>query len=93
MRAVGRSERGAVPLEVVVNDKFVVIPGKDQVRAGSFVIGVEQKLGVGNDDGIGRRVDLRGIHMHIRVRMRSRAFMVKRGVEFASVIQRATAKG
>jgi len=36
-----------------------MIPGKDQVAAGSRIVGMEQKLGVGNNDRVGGRMRLR----------------------------------
>jgi len=38
-----------------VQHQFAVVPGQDQVDAGSLEISVEQQLRVGNDDGTDRR--------------------------------------
>ena len=57
MGAVGRGQRGALlALEIIVQDEFAVVLGKDQVDAGSLEIPVEQKLRVGNDDRVRGRV-------------------------------------
>jgi len=70
-----------------------VIPGQDQVGSGPRIIGMEQELRVGNNDGVSGRMRLRGIDMRIRVGVRIGTFRRKRGVKCASVIQRTTTKG
>ena len=96
MGAIGRRQRSALlALEVIVQDQFVVVFGKDQVKAGSLEISVEKQLRVRNDNGIRRSV--RGarrnrLDMDVRIGMRPRPSAGKSGVEFANEIQRATAK-
>ena len=91
--AVGGSERGVLlALEIVVQDEFAVVLGKDQVDAGSREIAVEQKLRVGNQDRIRGGVRGQMIDVDIGGRMRARAVRRNRGVKFANVIQRGTAK-
>jgi len=56
MGTIGRRQRGALlALEVVLQHQFAVVPGQDQVDAGSLEISVEQQFRVGNDDGADRR--------------------------------------
>ena len=96
MGAIGRRQRGALlALEVIVQDQFVVVLGKDQVDAGPLEVAVEQQMRVGNDDRIRRRMRrVRGNRLDVAMpmRMQARAVSGKLGVEFASVIQWATAK-
>src|SRR6266404_2644030 len=56
MGTIGRRQRGALlALEVILQHQFAVVPGQDQVDAGSLEISVEQQFRVGNDDGADRR--------------------------------------
>ena len=64
MGAIGRGQRGALlALEVVVQDEFVVVAGQDQVDAGPLEVAGEQQMGVGNDDGVRRRMRRNAIDM------------------------------
>ena len=57
VRAIGRRQRRALlALEVILQDQFVVVPGKDQVDAGPLEVAVEQQLRVRDDDRVRRRV-------------------------------------
>ena len=53
MGAIGRRQRGALlALEVILQDQFLVVLGKDQVDAGPLEIAVEQQMRVRNDDRV-----------------------------------------
>src|SRR5947209_19707596 len=74
MGAVGRRQRSALlALEVIRQEQFVVILGKDQVNAGSLEIAVEQQMRSGDDDRIrgGVRSGWRNsLEVAMRMRMR-----------------------
>ncbi len=90
----GEASGGALlALEIIVQDEFAVVLGKDQVDAGALEIGVEQKMRVGDEDRIRGRVRGQMIDVEIGGGMRPRAVRRKRGVKFANVIQRATGNG
>jgi hypothetical protein len=95
--AIGRRQRGALlALEVIVQHQFMVVPGKHQVDAGPLEVSVEQQLRVGNNDGVRgnmRRVRADRLDMGVPVRVQTRAVSVVLGVEFAGIIQWATANG
>ena len=58
--AIGGCQRGSLlALEVIVEDQFAVIPGEDQINAGSLEITVEEQVGIRNDDGVRRSMDRR----------------------------------
>jgi hypothetical protein len=93
MRSVGRGQRLVLlALEVVVQDEFIVVVGQDEVAARTLEIGAEQKMRVGNDDRIRRRMRMAGVQMD-EMGMIPRAVRGNRAVKFASVIQRATTTG
>ena len=75
MGAVGRRQRSALlALEVIRHDQFVVVLGKDQVKAGSLEISVEQQLRIGDDNRIRRSVRSgrrNGFEVAVRMRMRA----------------------
>ena len=57
MGAIGRRQRGALlALEVIVQDQFVVVLGKDQVDAGPLEVAAEKQMRVRDDDGVRRSV-------------------------------------
>ena len=94
MGAIGRRQRGALlALEVIVQDQFVVVLGKDQVDAGPLEVAVEQQMRVRDDDGVRRRVRGYRIDMVMGIGMSTRTVNVQLGVEFADEIQLATANG
>ena len=74
-----------------MQDDFAVVPGEDQVNAGSLEVAVEQQMRVGNNDSV-----LGHARMWQRMDGRSQraapAFGCHR-VEFARIIQGATRKG
>ena len=94
MGAIGRRQRGALlALEVILQDQFAVVPGQDQVDAGSLEISVEQQLRVGDDNGAsGGPMCRHRIDVDVRMVRRTRAIKRQFGVEFAGVIQRSTPK-
>jgi hypothetical protein len=60
MRAIRRRNRGAfLALEIIVQDKIVMILGNDQVVPGPLEIAMEKKLRVRNNERVRRRMDLR----------------------------------
>ena len=91
VRAIGRRQRRALlALEVIVQDQFVVVVGKDEIDAFTLEIAVEQQLRVRNDDRVGRR--MRRVLGHrldvgLPLGMQTGAVGRERGVEFARVIQ------
>ena len=91
MRAIGRRQRRALlALEVIVQDQFVVVAGKDEVDAGPLEIAVEEQLRVRNDDGVRRRMRRmlgNRLDVGMPLGMQTRAVSRERGVEFAGVIQ------
>ncbi len=97
VRAIGRRQRRALlALEVIMQDQFVVVPGKDQVDAGPLEISVEKQLRVRDDDGVRRRVrSVPGnrLDMGMALGMQTRAVSRELGVEFARVIQGPPQKG
>ncbi len=67
--AIGRRQRGALlALEIILQDQFVVVFGKDEVDAGSLEISVEQQLRVRDDNGAGGR-PMRGHRIDVGVRI------------------------
>src|SRR6266481_3856606 len=91
MGAVGRRQRSALlALEVIRQEQFVVILGKDQVNAGSLEIAVEQQMRSGDDDRIrgGVRSGWRNsLEVAMRMRMRAWTSNGEHGIIFAGVIQ------
>ena len=74
----------------------MVVFGKDQIDAGPPEVTVEKQLRVGDDDRIRRRVRRmrsNGFDMAMPIGMQAPTISGKLGVEFARVIQWATAKG
>jgi len=93
MGAIGRRQRGALlALEVILQDQFAVVPGQDQVDAGSLEIPLNSSCASGTT--MARRAPMRRHRIDVDVRMvrRTRAFKRQFGVEFAGVIQRADPK-
>jgi hypothetical protein len=87
MGAVGRSQRRTIAaLEIVAQDELAVVLGQDQVEPRSREVGVEQKLRVGNDNGVRRRMARNRIDMDVRTRRPALAIGEERGVKFARVI-------
>jgi len=68
--AVGRRQRGALlALEVIRQDQFVAVLGKDQVNAGSLEISVEQQMRVRDNNRVRRSVrGVRGNGLHVAMR-------------------------
>ena len=68
--AIGRRQRGALlALEVILQDQFAIVPGKDQVDAGPLEVAVEQQLRVRDDNGARRsmgRVRRNGLDVDVR---------------------------
>ncbi len=91
----GRQGSPLLALEVVLQDQFVIVLGKDQVKAGPLEISVEKQLDVRDDNGVRRGMPgRRRKGLDVDVGMGKRAWDVSRqlGVKFASKIQRATKK-
>jgi hypothetical protein len=72
---------------------LVVVPGQDQVDAGSLEISVEQQVRVRNEDRIYGRMRGDRIDVKVGIGMRTCAINGQFGIEFARVIQKTTAKG
>ncbi len=91
VRAIGRRQRRALlALEVVVQNQFVVVMGKDEVDAFTLEVAVEQQLRIGNNDGVGgrmRRMLGHRLDVGLPLGMQTGAVGRERGVEFAGVIQ------
>ena len=91
VRAIGRRQcRVLLSLEVIVQDQFPMVVGKDEIDAGTLEIAVEEQLRVGNDDRTCRRMRrMRGRRLEVAVSllMQTRAVSSKIGVEFTGVIQ------
>ena len=61
MSAVGRRQsRAQITFEVIVQNQFSIGAGKNKIEAGSLKIPVEEQLGVGDDNRVGR--SLRGVN-------------------------------
>ena len=86
---VSRGQRGALlALEVILQDQFLIVPGKDQIDAGPLEISVEKQMRVRDDDRTRRSVrGVDGLDMDVAAGMQPRAVSGKLGVEFAGVIQ------
>ena len=57
MGAVGRGQRRALlALEVIMQDQFLIVLGKDQIDAGPLEISVEKQMRVRDDDRVRRSV-------------------------------------
>src|SRR5260370_37378436 len=91
MGAVGRCQRSALlTLEIIMQDEFAVVVGKDQVNAGSLEVAVEQKPRVRDDDRVRRRmrgVVSKSLDVARAMGMQTRAVSRQPGVKFARVIQ------
>jgi hypothetical protein len=85
-RAVGRGQRHALlALEVIMQDQFLGVLGKDQIDAGTLEFSVEKQVRIRNDNRVRRNV--RGVNrldVDGPIRMQPRALSRKLGVEFAS---------
>ena len=57
MGAIGRGQRRALlALEVIMQDQFLVVLGKNEIDAGPLELSAEKQMRVGNDDRIRRSV-------------------------------------
>jgi hypothetical protein len=53
--AIGRRQRRAIfALEVILQNQFVVVLGKDEVDARPLEVSLKKQIGVRNDDGVRR---------------------------------------
>ena len=89
----GRQRSAFFALEVIMQDQFLVVLGKNEVDAGSLEISVKKQQRVRHDNGAGRNMGgVRRLDMAIRIGMRNRNVSRRISVELTGVIQWATAK-
>ena len=87
MSAVGRGQRRVLlALEVIMQDEFAAVAGKNEIDTGTLELCAEQQMRVGNDNGVRRNV--RGVNRFgINVTARVLAQRIRnRGIKFAGVI-------
>ena len=72
MSAIGRGQRGPLlALEVVVQNQFAVVAGKNEVDARALEVAGEEQMRIGNDDRVGRRMRRNGVDVDMPMRVGS----------------------
>ena len=56
-----RQGRALIALEVIVQNEFSIGAGENKIDAGSLKVAVEEQLGVGDDNRVGRSLGSRTI--------------------------------
>jgi hypothetical protein len=94
MGAVGRGQRRALlALEVIMQDQFLMVPGKDQIDAGPLEISIKKQLRVRDDDCIrGNMRSVNRLDVDVAIGIQPRSVSGKLGIESASIIQKGHRK-